>query len=134
VEQNEEYETSGIRKQGGNMSVVDRRIRGIAQTQSDSLGRWIHNVVKTEDTKVAIYSVYVPSDIDLGGPATVWMQLQHALDRRKDKILKDRGGLTREEMEVTWKEVLYQELNREVRRDIENGLGVVIGGDVNDTL
>ena len=52
------------------------------------------------EVKIAIYTVYVPSDADPGGASTIRRQLLHSADARKPG--------------VPWKMQLYEDLDKEV--------------------
>ena len=69
---------------------------------------------------IVIYTTYVPSDVDLGGPSTIRRKLQHDADGKEGKS--------------HWKDRFYENLISEITRDREQGREVVLGGDFNETM
>ena len=82
VASNQDYVTQEMRKPGGVMIVRSKWARSVGKINKDELGRWTRTTLTTENFRLAVYKVYVPSGTSLGGPATVRRQLQHSVDRR----------------------------------------------------
>ena len=104
VGSNVRYEARGIRKPGGIMTIVSRRMKNTSKVETDYLGRWSRTQVRREKGLV-IYTVYIPSDVDLGGPSTVRRKLQHETDKREEY--------------THWKDEFYGDLMREINRERE---------------
>ena len=117
---NTKYKVEGIRKPGGIMTILSQRLKHMSTTEMDYLGRWSRTQVKGSHKSIVIYTTYVPSDVDLGGPSTIRRKLQHDADGKEGK--------------VQWKDRFYEELVREITRDREQGREVVLGGDFNETM
>lgn len=117
---NTQYEVSGQRKQGGIMTILSRRTKNMGEVEVDQLGRWSRVHLTGQKGEWVIYTLYVPSDVDLGGPATIRRKLQHAADR-EDRV-------------IHWKKQFYEDLAQEVERDKEQGREVLVGGDFNESM
>ena len=113
VGSNLKYETKGVRKPGGIMAILSRRMKNISKVEMDHLGRWSRTQLKGKNGMV-IYTTYVPSDVDLGGPSTIRRKLQHETDERKKY--------------THWKDEFYGDLMREIKRDKEQGRQIILGG------
>ena len=123
VADNENYRPQGIAKPGGIMKLVARRVRErMVEGQGDKQGRWAKVGLKFEDTVMSVYTVYVPSGADLGGPTTIRRQLQHSMD------VEDEGRQPGEERTTNLRERLYEDLIGEIERDMSDGREVVLGG------
>ena len=107
VASNTEYEVREVSKPGGIMSVRSRNVETLGTQEEDNLGRWMRVTVVTDTIELVVSSVYVPGGTDLGGPATIRLQLQQSVDRR--------GG------RCSWKDQLYTDLMEEVGRYISLG-------------
>ena len=120
VAHNKDYVVKGQQKPGGLMLIRSARIKSLGRTEPDELGRWVKAIIQVVDMTVSIYTVYIPSDVGLGGPSTVRRQLMMSAEDRSPG--------------TPWKKKLYEDLAIEVGRDKDMGCEVLIGGDFNKSV
>ena len=133
VASNEEYKPKGMRKPGGIMMVTSEEVQGkVRRRDNDRLGRWAKVELEWEDLELAVYTVYVPQTGNLGGPATVRRQLQHSREREEERNEQAGVGRPRRSGGLRVIEAMYENLTEEIRRDMEQGREVIVGGDFNE--
>ena len=117
---NKDYVVRGQNKPGGIMLLRSARMKSLGSTEEDEQGRWVKTEITVEDLTVSVYTVYVPSDVGLGGPSTVRRQLMMSTEQRMPG--------------AQWKTKMYDDLVTEVNRDKDMGKEVLIGGDFNESI
>ena len=137
VRSNKDYEPESRTKPGGVMTVTSRDVLEYAtEAEGDHLGRWAKVEVSIGEWRLAIYTIYVPTRGELGGPSTVRRQLQHSVDKELEAVQEeekdDAGEQGTPRTSEDWFQRLYEDLTDEVERDRENNKGILIGGDFNE--
>ena len=113
---------SSFYKPGGTMSIVAGSMRGRVKTsENDYLGRWTRTVLNCkEGRRVAVYNVYTPCSKDActAGDKTINQQLYSVYVEEQRSELDPRKNH-------------FHDLQETVKRDVNSGYSVIMGGDFN---